>query len=610
MPFKKLFFSLRSLRSLAAAACLALALAACAQNIFGAQNISGGQKTPAGAPLCRVVLEQSDAFTADTLTAAVPVGQSVSFTLKPASGYTLTGADHADAVLARTAAGYTLTLPAVRYSTALAVTAQRSAVSLFYNAGDADGAWVEIPVTPSHARVNTSQGTSLFTKPNHTLTGWNTAEDGSGTAVGLGSRAQPGARLYAQWAAWNDAAEFTFTLQNGAATVTGWRGQSETLVVPQTLGGVPVTALAAGAFAGAPCTRVVLPPTLRRIEPNAFAGCAVQTLTLFDTLREVTDYAFCGCTALQTLHLNAATAPVYSASYYASFADKFDRLRALAGQQKLVLFSGSSARFGYDCAALDAGLPSYGVVNMGVFAYTNALPQLEVLRTQMRRGDILLLSPEFDAAKRQFCTTNALDEDFFCMMEADYDTLALLDLRGYTGVFSALGSYLKIRAGMRAADYALSPADFDEAGDPVATPSYNAYGDYILYRPNASDDAPIYGLPVDYTVQAFPQNYYLDAANAAWRPFAQDGVRVYLTYSPRNRLAVSANSTPAAVAALDEYLCQNLEIPILGTLADSLLPGRYFYGTDNHLSTQGVAKRTQAVLRDLTAQLQKEGASP
>lgn len=52
---------------------------------------------------------------------------------------------------------------------------------------------------------------------------------------------------------------------------------------------------------------------------------------------------------------------------------------------------------------------------MGVFAYTNALPQLELIRAQMRPGDLLLLSPEFDAAKRQFCTTNAFDDAFFCM---------------------------------------------------------------------------------------------------------------------------------------------------------------------------------------------------
>ena len=151
--------------------------------------------------------------------------------------------------------------------------------------------------------------------------------------------------------------------------------------------------IAAGAFTNAACREIILPDTLRRIEPGAFTGCAVESLTLFDNLQTVSDYAFAGCTALRTLHINAATAPVYSGSYYATFADKYDRLLSLSKTRKLVLFSGSSARFGYDSAALDQALPSYAVVNMGVFAYTNALPQLELIRSQLQEGDLLLLSP-------------------------------------------------------------------------------------------------------------------------------------------------------------------------------------------------------------------------
>lgn len=572
--------------------------------------LAGCAAAPAASAVqCRIVLESSPAFTAQTQTAAVTPGQSVTFTLTPADGYTLTGADYPGARLTRTGTGYTLSLPEVRYSTAVAVTAEKSDIVLYYR-DNLGGDWIEAPVTASHLRVNTAIQGELFNNPGHTLTGWNTAPDGSGQAVGLGSRTEPGSRLYAQWAAQNDAAEFTFTVNNGTATVTGWQGSGERLVLPDTLGGAPVVEIAAGAFTNAACREIILPDTLRRIEPGAFTGCAVESLTLFDNLQTVSDYAFEGCTALRTLHINAATAPVYSGSYYATFADKYDRLLSLAKTRKLVLFSGSSARFGYDSAALDEALPSYAVVNMGVFAYTNALPQLELIRSQLQEGDLLLLSPEFDAAKRQFCTTNAFDDDFFCMVEENYDLLAPLDLRQYSGVFSALGSYLQTRAGMAARSYAVSPAELDEDGNPVDTPSYNAYGDYILYRPDADEDTPIYGLPVDYTVDAFPQAYYIDPANAEITRFKADGVRVWLTYSPRNSQAVSEASTPEAIAALDAYFRENLNAAILTPLQDSLLPGRYFYGTDNHLSTNGVALRTAQVITALKDALQKEGLTP
>lgn len=536
-------------------------------------------------------------------------GQSVTFTLTPADGYTLTGADYPGASLTRTGAAYILTLPDVRYSVAVAVTAEKSDTVLYYN-DNCGGGWVTVPVTPSHLRLNTAIDDALFTRPGYTLTGWNTAPDGSGQAVGLGSRTEPGARLYAQWAAQNDAAEFTYTVENDAAAITGWQGEGEVLVIPDTLGGAPVVEIAAGAFADAPCKTVIFPDTLRRVQPGAFSGSAAESVTLFDNLQQISDYAFEDCTSLQTLYINAATAPVYSGSYYATFADKYDRLLSLADTQKLVLFSGSSARFGYDSAVLDAALPHYEVVNMGVFAYTNALPQLELIRAQMRPGDLLLLSPEFDAAKRQFCTTNAFDDAFFCMAEADYDIVARLNLQQYSGVFSALGSYLQTRADMAARSYAVSPSDLDEDGNAVDTPSYNEYGDYVLYRPDAVDDTPIYGLPVDYMTVSFPYDTYIAPANAEFDRFAADGVRVYLTYSPRNSRAVSADSTPEAVAALDAYFRENLDVVFLTPLQDSLMPGRYFYGTDNHLSTNGVTMRTAQVIDALTKQLQGEGIAP
>lgn len=561
---------------------------------------------------CPVVLEQSGGFTADRWSAQVAVGGSVSFALKAEKGYAITGVDCANAQLARTTDGVRLTLTNVRYATAVRVVTEKSDQALYYHAnggqrldgGDADQ-WVSVPVAANHLRLNTEPHGTLFEREGFTLTGWNTKPDGSGTAVGLGSRTQPESHLYAQWAEWNDAAEFDWEKTSGGVCITGWRGEGERLVIPAELDGQPVVQIATGAFAGAECVQVILPESVRTVEPDAFAGAAVQTLILFDSIQTITDYAFAGCEALQTLHVNAVREPVYSGSYQSTWADKYDYLCSVQSEQKMVLFSGSSARFGYDSPAIEAALPEYKVVNMGVFAYTNALPQLDLIADCLQPGDILLLSPEFDAAKRQFCTTNALDEAFFTLMEADYDQISRLDLRKYTAALSSFGAYLKTKSSMTGRSYEVSAADFDEDGNAVSTQSYNAQGDYILYRPDAVDDAPIYGLGVEYTVQAFPQ-WYLDAANAAWQPLMDSGVKVYLTYSPRNRLAVSADTTPESIAALDEYLRNGLCVTVISPLEQSLLPGRYFYGTDNHLSTGGVALRTEQVIRDLCAQLEKE----
>ena len=558
----------------------------------------------------QVVLEQSGAYTPETAVQTAAPGADVRFTLHPAAGYRLQGADYPGAALAPEGSdgAWSLYLPAVRYSATVQITAVQSDFAFCYYANDGTAAQITLPALQTHQRINTATG--LFSRAGCTQTGWNTAADGSGRRIGLGSRADPETEtnLYAVWCAWAPAGDFTYTTANGAATITGYTGPAAPadFAVPGELGGVPVTAIGPEALAGLTCENLILPGSLRRLESGALRGASLQTVTLFDSISQISGDAFAGCGALQTLYLNAAAAPVYSGSYYAAFADKYDRLLALKDERKLVLFSGSSTRFGYDSAALDAALPDYEVVNMGVFAYTNALPQLLLILDCMQPGDLLLDAPEFDAAKRQFCTTTALDDKTFCLMEANYDLFAALDLRELTGVFSALDSYLSARTGMAGRSYELNPADFEEDGAPTGTASYNEYGDYALPRPNAADDAPIYGLAVDYTVEAFPAALYLAPYNAVCSRFLQKGVRVYFTYAPRNSRALSAASTPAARAALDGYLRQNLVVPVISDLESSLYPGRYLYGTDNHLSTKGAALRTEQILADLTRQFAAE----
>ncbi len=569
-------------------------------------------ETPA--PTCQVVLEEGEGFTAQSYLAQCVPGGELVFTLRPRDGYTLTGTDWPGGELTLLPGGGSeLRLKNVRYSKTVSVFAEQSGTTLTYdpNGGqtpEGKTGPVTVPLTPSHLRWNTAPA-GIFQRPGYTLLGWNTAPDGGGRSVGLGSRVTPeeGMILYAQWEKWSDEANFQWTSLGREAAVTAYLGAEKTVCVPAALGGLPVAVIGEGAFAGSGCTQVILPETVRAVEAGAFSNSALESLTLFDTVAAISDYAFSGCEAFRTLHLNAARDPVYSGTYYAAFADKMDRLMSLADAQKIVLFSGSSTRFGYDSARLDEAFPDYDVVNMGVFAYTNALPQLDLIRQFLREGDILLHSPELDAAKRQFCTTSNLDAAFFSMIEADYDLLARLDLRDYGQVFTAFQSYQTAREGMEARSYGLSPADFDEDGNPVTAPSYNLYGDYILYRPNSPEQAPIYGLPVKYTVDAYPLDYYLGPLNRVIREFQAMGVRYYITYSPRNRLAVSEDSTPEAVEALDAYFRAHLAAPVISRLADSLISGVYLYGTDNHLSTEGVELRTERIIAELTAQLEQEG---
>ena len=567
-----------------------------------------GKSPSSNAFYCQVVLEEGAGFTCGDYSLTVVPGQNAAFYIQCDDGYTVTGADCENYTLTPNPNGGTvLTVPDVRYSTVISLTVERSDAVIHYDINDGFGASViEVPVTPSHLRWNTA--TDLFTRSGFTLVGWNTRPDGSGTAVGLGSRVEPseGMTLYAQWSQWSSAELFQCREEAGGVTVTAYIGSEDTVTVPAELSGLPVRAIANGAFQNVDCKTVILPDTLYALEDGAFRYCALSTLYLFDNIRVIGDPVFEGCENLATLHLNAVEKPVYSGTYFDTFQDKFDRLVSLKDQRKIVLFAGSSARFGFDSAALDAAFPEYDIVNMGVFAYTSAMPQMELILSCMREGDILLHCPEYDVSDLQFCTTNDIEYRFFNMMESNYDTLTMLDLRRYGAVFTPLKKYLTVKDPMAKKSYALSPSDFDEDGNPVDNPSYNKYGDYIVYRPNASSALPIYGTPVHYTVTAFPKDIYITPLNRMYQRFLDKGVTVYYTYSPRNALALSDASTPEAREMLDRYLRENLSVPIITELEDSLWSGVYLYGTDNHLSTEGVAIHTERVITALKEQMVRD----
>lgn len=574
-----------------------------------------GLAEPAGERTCRLVLMEDEGFTADCYTLAVPRLSTAEFTLTLEEGYVLDGCDDpAFQILHATDGTIRLVLPEVRYTQAVHLLLHASPAVIRYMAnggqrhdgGDPEEA-VVMPASAAHIRPNTDTG-RLFYRDGFTLTGWNTSPDGTGARTGLGSRvnADKNPMLYAIWQKWTDPEAFEVTSFRDGWAIVSCRSPDETVCVPETIDGLPVRAILSGAFRDAPLRELVLPPSLQVLENGAFTHASVRTVTVSDTLLSFSDYAFEDCPDFQTLQINAVLPPVYSGTYYDVFCDKMDRLMQLEDQPKLVLFSGSSARFGYDSAAIDAAFPELDVVNMGVFAYTNALPQLDLIRRFMHAPDILVHSPEFDASQRQFCVFSTLDEAFFKMIEGNYDLLSLLDLRDYGQVLTAFHSFLRSRDGMDARSYDVSPGDYDEDGNPVPESSYNSYGDYVVFRPNSPDDSPVYGLPVRYTPQAFPREALIEPLNRVYRTFLDLGIRVYFTYSPRNRLALSEDSTEEAIRAMDDHLRACLCVPVITHPLDSLYRGMYLYGTDNHLSTEGVQMHTRALIDALSGQLRME----
>ena len=473
--------------------------------------------------------------------------------------------------------------------------------TLFRMSGDR----IVLPSYNSHQTTNTARGTAYFRRTGFVLTGWNTEPDGSGTDVGLGSRIayRNGMILYAVWEKAAPEDVFDYTENEAGVCINGCRSDSSELVIPEEICGLHVIGIADGAFENIHFSRLVLPSSLRTVSPGAFRNCVIDELVFFDGIENVSDSSFPGCT-FGKIKINAVKLPVYSGTFYDTFSDKYDRLVSGEGMKKIVLASGSSGRYGYESEKIAEAFPDFYVVNMGVYAYSNALPQFDILFNHLEKGDILISAPEFDAVKEQFCVSDSLDYHFWAMTESNYDMLSELDFERYTDIFTSFGDFQNIRRGMQSRDYGVSPSRYDDDGNSYAFNTYNEYGDFILPRPNRESGEQQHLNTADYTVDSFPAEY-IDRINWIYSMFTEKGVKVFFSYTPRNVNSLTPESTPDSRAELHAYLERELDVPVISDIEDYLLPGEFFWKIDSHTSSEGAGIRTAMLIKDLEAALNR-----
>lgn len=601
-------------------ACLLLA------TLFGCQTTSDMPKTL----YCTVLVEDSDDYVCEHNVISSEKNKDVTVEITIGVGYSFSGVNYDDYAIDVTdgeaSTTITILLKNVKYSLILKPLIQKkpskpidggnteppdlpnepSRDVIFYDSNDGSGRTLRsYSKMANHYRANTLSAQFSFERNGYVQTGWNTATDGNGTHVGFGSRCDRvyDLTLYAEWAKVSAENLFTYELKYGNAVITGCKAPSLTdLVIPEKIDGYNVTGIAEGAFCDLSSNRVVIPKTVRAISDNAFTNLKAKEIVLFDSINILGEKAFLGA-QFDTLYINANRSPVYAGTYYSVFADKCDRLMSLANEKKMILAGGSAWRFGCDSKKLGEHYEEYEVVNMGVFAYANMLPQYLIMLKFMKEGDLLLSSPEFDAIDCQFCTSRDIDYSIFAMVETNYDLFSYLDCKDFSNVTEALSDYL-MRSGNSNLTYEETPYYVDEDGFYSTVPVYNEYGDYILPRPNNEEMISFGVKRAYYSVKYFPEAY-IETLNEVYQKFLSKNVKVLFVYSPRSKVGLSVDTDEASIAELDDYLNERICVPIIGSIHESIMSPYYFYATDNHLSTEGVEIRTDSLINDLDAYFAK-----
>ncbi|MBR1814948.1 MAG: leucine-rich repeat protein [Lachnospiraceae bacterium] len=498
-----------------------------------------------------------------------------------------------------------------------AITANKhlgAAVSRNDAPGATPGSYVDIrySVKP-YPRANTAVPAGTLTKDGYTLVGWNTAADGSGTHIGIGSRVTltPGAMqtLYAQWLPWSSSEDFTFVLidpedlpklfanapkkadledlvkQAGAAIITSYTGADAEVVIPASLGGYPVIGVAEGAFLTSPLTSLVFPDTIKWVANGICKECEnLSEITLYDNITRFEKDAFGFHVVPKTIHLNAYLPPVYGLTERGQFASKIDLLRLLnPDKPKMVIFGGCSAWYGVDTTILAQYYRQYELINMGVIGGLDAQFQLDLIEPSLKEGDVFVHVPEL-TEYQLFCSDH-VDNRFFEMMEGNYDLLAELDAQKYGFLLEAFRDYLLAKQNLldnhiaESTEYCLMSVMMDVHGNLVTMrgPNYEAGSDPFT--------------PID------PKDLTTEALIQAYRGLTEKGIKLCWACSPiEEESADLATLTDIQTTVLSAVKDADIPLTVVLECQDALLPAWCFYDTSYHCNTEGMSIYTSNLL--------------
>ena len=115
---------------------------------------------------------------------------------------------------------------------------------------------------------------------------------------------------------------FIYTLEGGKATITGFTGDDDHIVIPAKIDGIDVYAIAASAFEDYQVKSVIISEGVEVIDWFAFYRCSyLESITIPSSVRRIGHSAFEGCSTRFTIYCHDASfAQSYAQSYGITYA--------------------------------------------------------------------------------------------------------------------------------------------------------------------------------------------------------------------------------------------------------------------------------------------------
>ena len=283
-------------------------------------------------------------------------------------------------------------------------------------------------------------------------------------------------------------------------------------------------------------------------------------------------------------------------NYLAAVLEK-DRLIRTTPSPKIILVGGSNLAFGIDSRMMQDSL-GVNVVNMGLYAKLGLRYMLAQVKPYIRRGDIVIIVPEYDQFYGNFSEgDNTLNT---ALLYAPPDRIpdfiksySVVDVVLRPRVENARRSFLEATADLFGVKNKYFPPDTN----PVYNRhSFNKYGDVVSHLGKKSmnpDSIFVKALPPPKDFNSKTISELNDIADAAH----ERGAHAYFLFPSYIDRSYVINVD--AIEWLRRKLSRQMRMPILGTALDFVFPKNWFFDTRFHLNELGRGLRTVKMIEIL-----------
>lgn len=283
----------------------------------------------------------------------------------------------------------------------------------------------------------------------------------------------------------------------------------------------------------------------------------------------------------------------YNKTYLAEFSDKYNLLNDTKGK-KIIFVGGSSLPFGLRSDLIEEQLEEYKVVNFGLYATLGTKFMMDMSKSNIKEGDIVILSPE-------------LNEQTYSLYFNPTAVLQACD--GFAYKYKYLSNNDNLKLFYNYWNFAKDKLEYAKNGnapDPIGIyrhDSFNDYGDICVERDNN-----IMNNGVDSTMSITMNNLlnddFIGYVNKYCEHVRNKGAKIYFNFSPCNELAIL--SSRKTRDEFQEKVDLKIKCDRLSNLEDCIIDYRYFYDTNFHLNSSGAIYYTSLLINNLKMKLNME----